>query len=90
MAVIGQMSYEQAERVAAGGGRGLQKQLQGDPRTMGATCHGGNSRLSHNGLLGGTEARPTAAATGPAGFSNRFQALFSYKAANRQGSWVVT
>lgn len=61
-AVTRQMSYEQAEGVAAGGGKGLQKQLQGDPRTMGATCHGGNSRLSHNGPPGGTEARPTAAA----------------------------
>lgn len=39
----------------------------------------------------GTAAGPTAATdTGQAEFSNRFQALFSYEAANRQGSRAVT
>lgn len=86
-----QMSYEQVEWAAAGGGNGGCKNNcretlgQWEPRAMGATV------VCHTMGRQGTAAGPTAATdTGQAEFSNRFQALFSYEAANRQGSRAVT
>lgn len=57
---------------------------------MGATCHGGNSRLSHNGPPGDSSRANCCHRHGLAEFSNRFQAVFSYEAANRQGGRAVT
>lgn len=81
-----QMSCEQVEWAAAGVGAVKQS---GDPRTIGATCHGGNSRLSHNGPPGDSSRANCCHRHGLAE-ANCSEAVFSYEAANRQGSRAVT
>lgn len=83
------MSYEQAEGVAARGG-GAAKTIAQRPRDNGGHVPRGQQSFVAQWASGGQQPGQLLLLTRPAGFSNRFQALFSYKAANRWGSRTVT
>lgn len=60
------------------------------PQDNGGHVPWGQQSFVEQWAAGGQQPGQLLLLTWPAGFSNRFQALFSYKAANRWGSPTVT
>ena len=72
------------------GGGGAVKTIAGRPQDNGSHVPWGQQSLSHNGPPGDSSWANCCHRHGLAEFSNRFQAVFSYEAANRQGGQAVT